>query len=145
MSIHLQRYEEWTQQVTTTVPISKIKLYICGDTGVGKSALLATLQARLMSFHVHSPRDKKMSSHLEDSVGINIQDVSLNSGSWFSAWDVGGAMCCSIGIEYLLSAINAIFIVMVSLLSDGEELKRQIHNWLSLIRTCSLSSVLTKG
>jgi GTPase SAR1 family protein len=134
-----KKYEEWSRQVTTTVPISKLKLYVCGDTGVGKSSLLATLQAKLLNF---SQRDK---TGCENSNGINIQDIALTSGSWFSAWDVGGNMRCNIGIEYLLSAINAIFMVVVSLLSDGNELQQQVHNWLSLIRTCSLSSILTKG
>lgn len=111
--------------------------------------MLATLQKGLLTIRSQSSKDKKavngQASHFKGSVGINIQDVSLDTDSWFSAWDMGGTMCYNIGIEYLLSAVNAMFMVVVSLQSDVEEVKRQINNWLSVIRTCSLADALTKG
>lgn len=138
-----QKYEEWVRHLKTNVPISKIKLYVCGETGVGKSSLLETLQQRLLRMRSQSLNGN--TDQQSTSVGIRIKNVSIGSNGWFSAWDVGGTMAGNVGIEYLLSSVNAVYLLVLSLQSNIEELKQQIRRWLSLISTCGLADGLTKG
>ncbi|KAL5482195.1 hypothetical protein EMCRGX_G022490 [Ephydatia muelleri] len=116
-------------------PLSRVKLLVCGDAGVGKTELVNSLKCHALRsiFRRRSTSDvaRAIQRH---TLGFSVQVATIPGEGEFSIWDFSGLEEYHIAHEPFLDGTNAIAMVVFSLRSPTQTQLAQVHYWLSLLR-----------
>ena len=115
-------------------PLSHVKLCICGNPQVGKTAL----QETLVRWAVIAFLLPKAADHDDDvtrkSKGIDVHTLDLGNKVYYQMWDFAGQIESFITHHFFISTDNTVIVMMVNLNTDEEETRRQMMSWLRFVK-----------
>ena len=123
-----------------------MKLCICGNPQVGKTALREALKKSVFAaFFVPEAVD-----HDDDptrkSKGIEVQQLDLPNKISYQLWDFAGQIESFITHHFFISTDNTLIVMVVNLKTDIWETRQQMLSWLSFVKlrntgaTCYIKS-----
>ena len=140
-----QLYEGWIKDIRDErVTLDRIKLCICGDPRVGKSAMRESLRKPYLQSLVGIAKDVEVTS--EENVerhtyGIEITSMQLSGKDIFSVWDFAGQVENFVTHQFFISTESTVFTVVINLTKPLKEQRAQLLWWLGFIKTRNLGQV----
>lgn len=117
------------------LPIARVKLLVCGATGVGKTELVKSLKCRFLRslFRKRSSCDV---SHMiqQRTHGIMVHQTSIPGAGNFSIWDFSGLESYYIIHEEFLCTTNALVLLVFKVNDSSEQQLAQLRFWLALFK-----------
>lgn len=116
-----------------------LKVFVLGDTGVGKTTLVGVLEKKLRGSKVIGGKYRKLSSVEPHTVGVNPIQVSCNDSGPMILFDFAGhqEFYCSHAalLENLESSegLGAVILLLLDLTKMKNELKTSIEAWMSFL------------
>lgn len=119
-----------------SVHMDRVKLLVCGASGVGKTELVESLKCRFFRslFRRRSSSSNVSRTGHRQTHGIAIQQVIIPNSKEFSIWDFSGLKDYYLIHERFMNARNSIFLVVFSLRDPFQKQIAQIRFWLSIIK-----------
>ena len=114
-------------------PLDRVKLCIIGDSRVGKTCLRMSLgRSFLQAALLPEPRE-------EDDGAINTAGIEIDDGvrignSTYTVWDFAGQLDSYITHQLFMTTNSTVYVAMVNLLSDPNEMRAQLTRWLRMIK-----------
>ncbi|XP_035678824.1 uncharacterized protein LOC118417377 [Branchiostoma floridae] len=132
-----KKYHELLQK-SGGVKVNRCKVVLGGRENAGKSTLKASFTKRPVIARLGSLG--KMSSVEEPydpTPGVDVGNVSIPGVGQVSLWDFAGQAEYAVTHSMFMDARYTIFIVLYNIMDDSEEQERQLHWWLSFIKSCN--------
>ena len=129
--------EQYAKELTLgQVPLERVKLLVCGASGVGKTELIDSLKCHLL----RSLFRKRSASSLAQMIlkrtyGMTVQRVTIPNAGSFSIWDFSGMKEYYVTHEQFLRMRNSIASVVFSLRDSLEKQLGQVRFWLAMIKS----------
>ena len=122
--------------ITGVVCMDRVKLLVCGASGVGKTELVESLKCRFLRslFRRRSSSSDVNRAASKHTHGIAIHQTTIPSSKEFSIWDFSGLKDYYLIHEKFMSSRNSIFIVVFSLRDPIQKQIAQVRFWLSFIK-----------
>eukprot|EP00300_Choanocystis_sp_HF-7_P015417 c19047_g1_i6.p1 GENE.c19047_g1_i6~~c19047_g1_i6.p1 ORF type:complete len:589 (+),score=148.10 c19047_g1_i6:1117-2883(+) len=119
------------------IPTYRFKLFFCGETGVGKTALARSYRERRGLFErMWSERQQADPTNPEErTAGILVELADLEIVGDVSIWDYSGSKEFDIAHEMFLGDSAAVFVLACSLSDEVEKRCAGLVHWLRLIRS----------
>ena len=116
--------------------MERVKLLVCGSSGVGKTELVESLKCRFLRslFRRRSSSSDVTQIASRKTHGIAIQQATIPNSKEFSIWDFSGLEDYYLVHEKFISAKNSIFIIVFSLRDPIKKQIAQVKFWLSFIK-----------
>lgn len=130
---HLPKYVE--DMLPNQAPPSRVKLLVCGATGVGKTELVKSLKCPFL----RSIFRKRSSSNVPHMIqqrthGILIHQAPIPSAGDFSIWDFSGLKSYYVLHEDFLQLRGAVAVVVFKVNDPFEFQLAQLRFWLALLK-----------
>ena len=118
------------------VCMERVKLLVCGTSGVGKTELVESLKCRFLRslFRRRSSSSDASRIASRQTHGIAIQQATIPNSKGFSIWDFSGLKDYYLVHERFTNARNSIFIIVFSLRDPIKTQIAQVNFWLSSIK-----------
>lgn len=118
------------------MPLSRVKLLVCGAAGVGKTELINSLKCHILR-SLFRKRSNSDFYHmiLKRSRGMCVQQVTIPNAGLFSVWDFSGMKEYYVAHENFLESKNAIFLIVFSLREQVSKQLAQARFWLAMIKS----------
>ena len=115
--------------------IGRVKLFVCGATGVGKTELVKSLKCRLLRSLFRKRSNSNLSHMIQQRThGIMVHQARIPNAGTFSVWDFSGLESYYILHEGFLSATNALVLLVFKANDPPEQQLSQLRFWLSLFK-----------
>ena len=116
--------------------MDRVKLFVCGAAGVGKTELVDSLKCHLLRslFRKRSPSSLTQMI-LKRTYGMTVQQVTVPNAGNFSIWDFSGMREYYVTHEQFLMMRNSIALVVFSLRDSLEKQLAQVRFWLAMIKS----------
>lgn len=118
------------------VCMERVKLLVCGTSGVGKTELVESLKCRFLRslFRRRSSSSDVSRIASRQTHGIAVQQATIPNSKGFSIWDFSGLKDYYLIHEKFMNARNSIFIIVFSLRDPIKSQIAQVKFWLSSIK-----------
>lgn len=117
------------------VPVARVKLFICGATGVGKTELAKSLKCRFLRSLFRRRSDSNIPHMIQQRThGILVHQTTIPNAGSFSVWDFSGLKSYYILHEEFLRATNAIVLLVFKVNDPFGQQLAQLRFWLSLLK-----------
>ena len=113
--------------------LTQVKLCICGDPKVGKTALREALKKLAFFAFFKREADDHDDDPTRHSKGIEVQQLDLQN-KVYQLWDFAGQIESFITHHFFISTDNTLIVMVVNLKTDIEETRRQMVRWLSFVK-----------
>jgi Ran GTPase-activating protein (RanGAP) involved in mRNA processing and transport/GTPase SAR1 family protein len=127
--------------VENSAPQTKVKLHLCGESGVGKTKLKKALSRYSNLFNADAGSDDQPNIPAERTRGIDISLVDIvdnnSTHSEFAVYDYGGLRAFHHIHDWFLASGNSIFMVVSSLKDPPIQQAEKVRYWLRFIRACA--------
>lgn len=125
------------------VYMDRVKLFVCGASGVGKTELVESLKCRFLQslFRRKSSTLDVSQTTSRQTHGIVIQQATIPNSKEFSIWDFSGLKDYYLIHERFMNARNSIFVVVFSLRDPIKTQMAQVRFWLSTIKAKLIFSI----
>ena len=114
--------------------LTQVKLCICGDPKVGKTALREALKKLAFFAFFKQEADDHDDDPTRQSKGIEVQQLNLQNKVSYQLWDFAGQIESFITHHFFISTNNTLIVMVVNLKTDIEETRRQMMRWLSFVK-----------
>ena len=116
--------------------MERVKLLVCGSSGVGKTELVESLKCRFLRslFRRRSSSSDVTQIASRKTHGIAIQQATIPNSKEFSIWDFSGLEDYYLVHEKFINAKNSIFMIVFSLRDQIKKQIAQVKFWLSFIK-----------
>ena len=118
-----------------TVQLTRVRLLVCGATGVGKSELVTSLKSGFLQGLLRYPYSSTHSHLLPRTYGFSVHQTTIPGSGQFSIWDFSGQTEYYPVHEFFLDSQNAIYILVFSLLHPLDKQLTQLRFWLAMIKS----------
>ena len=129
-----QNYEAWTTDIEELELLAQVKLCICGNPQVGKTALREALKKSAIAAFFSPDAVDHDDDPTRKSKGIEVQQLDLPNKVSYQLWDFAGQIESFITHHFFLSTDNTLIVMVVNLKTDVEETKQQMLKWLSFVK-----------
>lgn len=129
-----QNYETWTKDIEELELLAQVKLCICGNPQVGKTALREALKKSAIVAFFNPEAVDHDDDPARKSKGIEVQQLDLPNKVSYQLWDFAGQIESFITHHFFLSTDNTLIVMVVNLKTDIEETRRQMLSWLSFVK-----------
>lgn len=118
------------------IPISRVKLLVCGAPGVGKTELINSLKCHFLRslFRRRSTSDLAHAI-LRRTHGIAVHQTGIPNAGDFSIWDFSGMKEYYMAHEHFLGTNNSVVLLVFSLREPVEKQIAQLRFWLAMIKS----------
>ena len=114
--------------------LNRVRVLVCGASGVGKSELVSSLKSRflqgLLRFSSSSTHN-----HTPCTYGFSVNQATISGAGQFSIWDFSGQSEYYPVHEFFLDSQNTIYLLVFSLLQPLEKQLAQLRFWLAMIKS----------
>lgn len=115
--------------------LSRVKLFVCGSTGVGKTELIKSIKCRFLRSLFRRRSDSNLAHMIQQRThGILVHQLSIPNAGDFSVWDFSGMKSYYPLHEEFLDMKNAVVLVVYKLCDPLENQLAQLRFWLALIK-----------
>ena len=114
--------------------LTQVKLCICGDPKVGKTALREALKKSAILAFFNPEADDHDDDPTRQSKGIEVQQLDLQNGVSYQLWDFAGQIESFITHHFFISTDNTLIVMVVNLKTDAEETRWQMMRWLRFVK-----------
>jgi len=136
----LQSYETWVKDIVELEPLSHVKLCICGNPQVGKTALQETLLRWAIITFLRPVVDDHENDPTRKSKGIDVHTLDLGNKVFYQLWDFAGQIESFITHHFFISTDNTVIVMMVNLNTDAEEIRQQMMSWLRFVKVRNIGA-----
>ena len=135
----------WLQDIIgDCAPLEYVKLCLCGPVDSGKTTLkdhleksnLQLLLGRGLEYIESSENSKKY------TYGADVSTLYVNSKDCFSLWDFNGASDSYVTHSYFTTTERTAYVIVLDLTKSTETLKKQLDDWLCIIKNHNLGAKL---
>lgn len=117
------------------VPLSRVKLFVCGATGAGKTELIKSLKCRFLRSLFRRRSDSNIPHMIQQRThGILVHQAAISNAGNFSIWDFSGLKSYYILHEEFLSMTNALLVLVFKVNDPVEQQLAQLRFWLALLK-----------
>lgn len=134
MFYYQQNYESWTKDIEELELLAQVKLCICGNPKVGKTALREALRKSAILAFFNPEADDHDDDPTRHSKGIEVQQLDLPNKVSYQLWDFAGQIESFVTHHFFLSTDNTLIVMVVNLKTDIEETRHQMVRWLSFVK-----------
>ena len=113
--------------------LTQVKLCICGDPKVGKTALREALKKSVFLALLKREANDHDDDPTRHSKGIEVQQLDLQN-KVYQLWDFAGQIESFITHHFFISTDNTLIVMVVNLKTDTEETRWQMMRWLSFVK-----------
>jgi signal recognition particle receptor subunit beta len=126
-----------------TVPLGTVKVCFIGSAGAGKTTLMESMLRRFLERLLGSKENQPDEPDRSDlrTVGVNFKQVNVPGLGDCLLFDFAGQEQFHKTHGLLFPATKSVFILLVSLMVEKDEMVRQAKYWLSFLRACFDDSV----
>ena len=117
-----------------TMQLHRVRLLVCGTSGVGKSALVTSLKSGFLQGLLRYSTSSTH-SHLPHTYGFSVHQTTIPGSGQFSIWDFSGQQEYYPVHEFFLDSRNTIYILVYSLLHPLDKQLDQLRFWLAMIKS----------
>lgn len=115
--------------------LSRVKLFVCGATGVGKTELIKSLKCHFLRSIFRRRSDSNLSHMIQQRThGILVHQLTIPNSGNFSVWDFSGLKSYYSLHEEFLSMTNSLVLLVFKLSDPLEQQVAQLRFWLALIK-----------
>ncbi|XP_078608413.1 uncharacterized protein LOC144880222 [Branchiostoma floridae x Branchiostoma japonicum] len=120
------------------VKVNRCKVFVFGMAETGKSTLKESLQrgrvaALLQGLSLSSSQEEPH----DPTPGVDVGTFHIPGVGEVSLWDFAGQAEYAVTHSMFMDAENTVFIVLYNIMHDSKEQERQVHWWLSFIKSCN--------
>lgn len=116
-------------------PLARVKLFVCGATGVGKTELVKSLKCRFLRSLFRKRSDSNITHMIQQRThGILVHQTAIPNAGNFSIWDFSGLKSYYVLHEEFFSAMNALVILVFKVNDPFEQQVAQLRFWLALLK-----------
>lgn len=121
--------------VPDQVCLSRVKLLVCGATGVGKTELIKSLKCRFLRSLFRRRSDSNVEHMIQQRThGILVHQTAIPNAGNFSIWDFSGLKSYYILHEEFLHLDNAVVLLVFKVNDPLEQQLAQLRFWLALMK-----------
>ncbi|XP_078608945.1 death-associated protein kinase 1-like [Branchiostoma floridae x Branchiostoma japonicum] len=120
------------------VKVNRCKVFVFGMAETGKSTLKKSLQrGPVTAFFQGLGKSSSQETPHDPTPGVDVETFHIPGVGEVSLWDFAGQAEYAVTHSMFMDAENTVFIVLYNIMDDSEEQERQIHWWLSFIKSCN--------
>ncbi|XP_078608941.1 uncharacterized protein LOC144880570 [Branchiostoma floridae x Branchiostoma japonicum] len=120
------------------VKVDRCKVFVFGMAETGKSTLKESLQrGRVAALLQGLSKSSSAEEPHDPTPGVDVGTFHIPGVGEVSLWDFAGQAEYAVTHSMFMDAENTVFIVLYNIMDDSEEQERQVHWWLSFIKSCN--------
>ncbi|XP_078608087.1 death-associated protein kinase 1-like [Branchiostoma floridae x Branchiostoma japonicum] len=120
------------------VKVNRCKVFVFGMAETGKSTLKESLQRGPVSaFFQGFGKSSSQEEPHDPTPGVDVGTFHIPGVGEVSLWDFAGQAEYAVTHSMFMDAENTVSIVLYNIMDDSVEQERQLHWWLSFIKSCN--------
>eukprot|EP00058_Branchiostoma_floridae_P002023 XP_002587511.1 hypothetical protein BRAFLDRAFT_99404 [Branchiostoma floridae] len=136
-AVREKSYHELLQK-SGGVKVNRCKVFVFGMAETGKSTLKKSLKrGPVTAFFQGLSKPSSEEEPHDPTPGVDVGTFHIPGVGEVSLWDFAGQAEYAVTHSMFMGAENTVFIVLYNIMDDSEEQERQVHWWLSFIKSCN--------
>ncbi|XP_078608088.1 death-associated protein kinase 1-like [Branchiostoma floridae x Branchiostoma japonicum] len=120
------------------VKVNRRKVFVFGMAETGKSTLKKSLRrGHVTAFFQGLSKPSSQEEPHDPTPGVDVGTFDIPGVGEVSLWDFAGQAEYAVTHSMFMDAENTVFIVLYNIMNGNEEQERQVHWWLSFIKSCN--------
>ncbi|XP_035678815.1 death-associated protein kinase dapk-1-like [Branchiostoma floridae] len=120
------------------VKVNRCKVFVFGMAETGKSTLKKSLRrGPVTAFFQGLSKPSSEEEPHDPTPGVDVGTFHIPGVGEVSLWDFAGQAEYAVTHSMFMDAENTVFIVLYNIMDDSGTQERQVHWWLSFIKSCN--------